>query len=215
MITILTILLAVAIYGNVHHLYIAPKIRERRTKSKLSYWYEEPDCPVKEIYTDTEGGKWYAWENPVLMPAMRTTAAEAAGKAADMCMTPELFAKMVQEAKDYANEGNIVDCFGVLDRIQQRTEWAAEEKTLLNLAAVYFLRKGEDPEVPSEFYTKEKHRVWELDGNCRAFFLIAAFRLINKYGTISDKDILQYLQEKRTKRSRLPKLTLADGSLSS
>lgn len=211
MITILVILLLCAIYGNVHQIWVVPYLRGRRLKSRFASWYREPDCPAQEIYTDIEGGKWYAFTNPVIMPAMRTISAEAAGKAADLCMTPELFAKMIQEAKEYASQGSIVEAFAVLDKMQRRTEWAAEEATLLNLSAVYFLREGEDPEVPSEYYTKEKHRIWSIDGKCRAFFLIAAFRLTNKYGEISERDILQYLMEKRVKRSRAPKLTLDNG----
>jgi hypothetical protein len=195
------ILWILAMAVNINAYIIEPRRKKKRI-GKHAAFYTNPDTPVKQIYEDANQNKWFAYANPLMIPAARAIAAEAASKAADMCMTPETFARMVQQAKDHANEGDIVECFKVFDRMQERMTQAAEEITLLQLANCYFLLEGEDPEQPNERMTEIKHKIWKEDADCRAFFLIAAYRIIDAYGTASDSDILKYLMEARIRKAR-------------
>lgn len=192
-------ILALAV--NVNAYIIQPRRKKKRI-GRHAEFYTNQDTPVNQIYEDSYGNKWFAYANPLMIPAARAIAAEAASKAADMCMTPETFSRMVQQAKDRANEGDIVECFKVFDRMQERMTFAAEETTLLQLANCYFLLEGEDPEQPNDRMTEVKQKIWKEDADCRAFFLIAAYRIIDVYGKASDSDILKYLMEARMRKAR-------------
>jgi len=85
---------------------------------------------------------------------------------------------------------------------------AAERQTLLDLADCYFLIEGEDPKLPSEYYTKKKMEVWSKDPECEAFFLTAANSSIQNFSELSDTDLLQYLKNPQTRRKNARVLKL-------
>lgn len=195
------ILWILAMGGNIFAFVIKPAMRKRSRKAFNEFYHRE-DSHVEEVYTDEEGNKWYAYLDPIMMSGYRATAAEISQRQADLCMTPEDYARMVAKAKKHANTGDFTKAFAQLDVIADQMNQAGEETTLLNLANAYFLIEGEDPEVISQAATKRKQAIWEKDEKCRAFFLTASFRLTTKYGNISDDDILRYLMEKRLARQK-------------
>lgn len=184
----------------IYFFILVPRLRKRAI-GKFASYYTDPESPIDCIY-DRDGVRFYAFRDPAKMPALRMISAEAAAKQADLCMTPEMYHRMKEEAKAKANAGNIIDCFVIMDKIGERMEYAAETVTLMNLANCYFLLEGEDPTRVTDTWTEKKMKLWKSNEEMRDFFLIASFRLTGKYGSISGEDILKYLEKQRLKTTK-------------
>jgi hypothetical protein len=123
--------------------------------------------PLREVYVDKDGRKWYEFENPLMIPAKRAIAAEVATKMQEMNLTKDALLQLMAKMKEYANQGKIVDLFSVLHEIEFRLNFIAEEETLINLAACYFVIEGEDE---TEFSEVEKNnKVSYIKSNSEAF----------------------------------------------
>jgi hypothetical protein len=149
--------------------------------------------PLRQVYVDKDGRKWYEFENPLMIPAKRAIAAEVATKMQEMNLTKDALLQLMAKMKEYANQGKIVDLFSVLHEIEFRLNFIAEEETLINLAACYFVIEGEDE---TEFSEVEKNnKVSYIKSNSEAFnfFVQRAFEFTTKYSQLSDIDIQEYL----------------------
>ncbi len=111
--------------------------------------------PLVEIFVDSLDRKWYQFENPMTIPAKRAIAAEVATKMQEMNITKDNLLELMAKMKEHANKGNIVDLFAILNEIEFRLNFIAEEETLINLAACYFVIDGEDE---TDFSEVEKSR---------------------------------------------------------
>jgi hypothetical protein len=148
---------------------------------------------INHIFTDSLGRKWYEYENALSMPARRAIAAEVATRLQDMNLTRDVFAKLLEKMKQYANDGNIVALFGVLNDIEFRMNFVGEEATLIDLASCYFVIDGEDESSFSEVERKKKAEFIKSDVEAFNFFVQRAFSLTIKYSQTSQTDILNYL----------------------
>lgn len=151
--------------------------------------------PLREVYIDKDGRKWYEFENPLMIPAKRAIAAEVATKMQEMNLTKDVLLELMAKMKEHANKGQIVDLFAILNEIEFRLNFIAEEETLINLAACFFIIDGEDETDFSE--VEKKNKVEYIKSNAEAFnfFVQRAFLYTTKYSQLSDIDIQEYLTQ--------------------
>lgn len=173
----------------------------RNVKHPQSRTWKSPEgveftCSL--VLVDATGHAWYAFDDPLKMPAARAIEAELAAEWSNLNITPDDFDAFCNEMRDHGNKGNIVSLFSALDRMQERRKWACEGKTLLELAKVYFMVDDEPLEMSTEKHNAIKEQVWKEDGVTRAFFLRRAFVLTRGFSEFSEKDILTYLSAQET-----------------
>lgn len=149
---------------------------------------------LNHVFTDKEGRKWYQFENALTMPAKRAIAAEVATRMQEMNLTKEKLLGMMKIMKEQANSGNIVELFHTLNEIEFRLNFIAEEETLIELAACYFVIDGEDESDFSEIYRKKKIEYIKKDPEAFNFFVQRAFEYTTIYSEISDTDIHEFLK---------------------
>lgn len=149
--------------------------------------------PLREVYIDKDGRKWYEFENPLMIPAKRAIAAEVATKMQEMNLTKDVLLQLMAKMKEHANKGQIVDLFAILNEIEFRLNFIAEEETLINLAACYFVVEGEDETEFSEVEKNNKVNYIKSNSEAFNFFVQRAFEYTTKYSQLSDIDIQEYL----------------------
>jgi len=149
--------------------------------------------PMREVFVGKDGRKWYEFENPLMIPAKRAIAAEIATKMQDMNLTREALLELMAKMKEHANKGQIVELFGILNEIEFRLNFIAEEETLINLAACYFVIDGEDETEFNEIEKKRKVDYIKSNPEAFNFFVQRAFEFTTKYSQVSDIDIQEYL----------------------
>lgn len=149
---------------------------------------------LNHVFTDKEGRKWYQFDNALTMPAKRAIAAEVATRMQEMNLTKEKLLGMMKVMKEQANSGNIVELFHTLNEIEFRLNFIAEEETLIELAACYFVMDGEDESDFSEVYRKKKIEYIKKDPEAFNFFVQRAFEYTTIYSEISDTDIHEFLK---------------------
>ena len=155
---------------------------------------ESTRIPLRHIYTDKAGSKWFEYSNPLTMPAKRAIAAEVATRFAEFNLTRNELLLLFNEMKKQGNQGNFVDVFALINEIIFRLEWLGEEKTLLELALCYFVIEGEDETDFSDRDKQRKRDVFESDSDAKAFFLSEAFRRTINYSKTSGEDITAFLK---------------------
>ncbi len=146
------------------------------------------------IYTDAKGGRWYAFDRPLQMPAGRAVAAELAAEWALMNFTPGDLLDYIARMKDMGNKGQVVDMFATLHYMEERVKWAMEGKSMAELAKCYFVLDDEPLHIQTEKHDELKDQRWREDTACRAFFLQQAFVLTKGYSAFSESDIPGYLK---------------------
>lgn len=157
---------------------------------------------VKEVYRDAKGHVYYGFEDPLRMPAQRALAGEVAATWADLNLTKEDLDRYLLRIESLFDKGKIGDAIHIVKVMKGRLKWACEDKTLLNLAKVYYLIDDEPIMVPSDRHNRLKDERWEEDRDARAFFLRTAFVLTKGYSGFSANDILSYLEVQRVREAR-------------
>jgi len=112
-------------------------------------------------------------------------------------MSVDYFVKAILEIKKRLNGKDLVGAGGLLDRMMERSTWAAEQETLEQLANCFFLLEGESPQDVSEYWFTRKKEKWDKYPQLQAFFLNSAFGIIRTTETLSETDLLNYLKKKR------------------
>lgn len=175
-----------------------PILKRKKWNKKHKAFYQSEDSGISHIYTDSFGNNWYQFTTHLLLPAMRSIAAEVAARHAELCMTPEMFAQYVVKLKAACNKNKLVDVAGLIASMEERVSRAAERETLLALADCYFLMEGEDPKHPTKHWSERKRDVWSKDAECEDFFLTAANSLVRNLTGLSDTDLLKYLMKQKS-----------------
>lgn len=153
-----------------------------------------PKIPLREIYLDKFGNRWFEYSNPLTMPAKRAIAAEIATRYAEFNLTPNELRLLFGEMKKLGNQGNFVDVFALINEVMFRLDYLGEEKTLLELALCYFVLEGEDEQDFSDFDKQRKRELWDKDSDCKAFFLSEGYRRTINYSQTSGEDINAFLK---------------------
>ena len=164
--------------------------------------------PLNTIFIDKEGRNWYEFENPMTIPAKRAIAAEVATKMQEMNITKETLLELMAKMKEHANQGKIVDLFAILNEIEFRLNFIAEEDTLINLAAAYFVIDGEDETDFSEVDKIKKVTYIKENKEAFNFFVQRAFEYTTNYSEMSEVDIQEYLLQNALNAERLKKSML-------
>lgn len=157
-----------------------------------------------ELIYEFKGQRYYSFKNPIEnLPAKRAVVAELKAREADMIMDKELLLTYIDKATEALNKGKIAEVAVVLNEIKIRTSLITEETVLLNLAACYVLKEGED------IYEVDFNKVaeWKKDAAMLSFFLGLAKQTIDKFSNISPSDLENYLTESRELLDRLNKYT--------
>lgn len=154
---------------------------------------EDSEIPLKFIYEDKAGNKFYEYENFVTLPALRSVAVEASIKQLGLCLTLDEEKRLFDEMDKAINEERFTDVVYLIKDVQYRLQYLATESTLLDLATVYFVMDGENPKAYQENWKQKKLRAWRNDPDAKDFFLSAAWQNIKSYSDISVQDIASYL----------------------
>lgn len=157
---------------------------------------------VRKCYTDTEGNAWYEFDDPLRMPAQRALAGEIAATWADLNITKSDLRDYIKRMKASGQKGDIVKMFHLLSVLEERVEWTCEDRTLLQLAQVYFVINDEPLMAGTQEHNALKDRIWGRDPDCRAFFLRMAFVLTSGYSKFSAPDIVSYLEVQKARLAR-------------
>jgi hypothetical protein len=185
------IILALSISALAVQFFIYKKRKNALNKMQIKW----PESKLKEVYKDALGNKWFTFENPLRIPAYRGVNAEVMINQADMCMDAAMLTKYINSIQHHLDKGRLTTAFMHFERMKERANMLGEQTTLLNLAKTFFLLEGEDPQKNSADYDKLKEQIWKEDKEARDFFLLAAFNLINDASGLSEKDILNYLNQ--------------------
>lgn len=182
-------------YGHIKRF-----LKKRRDQKRVKdYLADVEEYSMIQIYKDSLGNNWYAFKNPLKLPAMRSIAGEAAARQAEMNMDSETLHEFIMEMEKEANQGKITNMMAIFGKMKERLTWAFEEKTMENLAVNYFVLEGEPVQVLSDKWIEKKREILASDIEAKAFFLSAAFKYTKTIGDISSSDILKYLTEKAVK----------------
>jgi hypothetical protein len=152
---------------------------------------------ANKCYTDRFGNAWYGFEDPLRIPGGRALAGEVSATWCELNMTPDDIRMYFKKMRESGNRGDIVHMFRLFDCMEERLEWACEDKSLLGLAKVYFTINDEPLNAPTQNHTALKDEIFDTDADCRAFFLLRAHALIKVSSEFSPADILNYSQVMR------------------
>jgi len=125
-------------------------------------------------------------------------------------MTPQDVREYLKAIRASANKGDFVRACRLIDCMEERLEWACEDKSLLGLAKVYFTINDEPLSQPTNAHTELKDRIFEEDAETRAFFLLRAHALIKVSSEFSPADILNYSEVMNARE--LKRTSFADDS---
>lgn len=170
----------------------------------------QKDTRLKKLYTLRVDGKkvpYYTYSNLMNMPKERALMASVYMRWADMNVTKDSLRLMLNSVKELQDKGKLSDAGTVVNEILVRLDYYCEEETLMNLAAVYSVRKGEDPTVFSEALHEQKKKEIGSSRAAKGFFLAFALHFTNHSLNDYEGSTLQYLEEvvnPIVKNSRLP-----------
>lgn len=177
-------------------VFFLPYIKTRIQAGKFYQLYHAQGTPLEVIYITKSGVKFYGWKSLFDMKQNRAQHAKIAALMADLCMTPDMHAKYLNDIRLAANAKNWTGVLGKINELEQRTTWAAEPETLRRLAHVFSLMEGEDPGQPQEHFFEKKLQIWKEDSDCEAFFLNMAFGVVRSLELLSETDLVNYLRAK-------------------
>jgi hypothetical protein len=169
------------------------KLFKRRQQQQVGNHLTGSIIPLKKVFTDSRGVDWFEYENPLTMPAKRAIAAEVATRFASMNVTKDVLKQVIEQMKQRANAGNIVELFSILHELEFRLDFMGEEETLVELAACYFIEDGENETEFNEVIRKKKVELFKSTPDLFDFFVQRAFEHTINFSNISEADILDYL----------------------
>ena len=164
---------------------------------------EDSEIPLKFIYEDKLGNKYYEYENFVTLPALRSIAVESSVKQLGLCLTLDEEKRLFDEMDKAINEERFTDVVYLIKDIQYRLQYLATESTLLELATVYFVMEDENPKAFQDKWKRKKLKAWNADPDAKDFFLSAAWQNIKSYSDISVEDITSYLTKNNKELSKI------------
>lgn len=173
-------------------------------EDKRSWTNSNGESYTASLIRVDDGHKWYAFDEPLKMVPYRALEAEFAAEWANLNFTPADLKAYIQRMRKEGNSGNIVTMFSVLDRMEERLDWACDRKSLLELAKVYFLIDDEPLEAPTKHHNALKEELWSKNADCAGFFLQQAFVLTKGFTAFSGTDIHTYLLAQELRHLRTP-----------
>lgn len=146
------------------------------------------------VYSDANGNNWYGLRDPLKLPADRAISALVAMRRNDLNYTAEDEREWATKAIEAHNAGDHAMVGHYLSVKLDRLDWAAEEKTLLEVAKVYHWMNEEPRDgAMLPVWQARKDEAFSADPDCRAFFLREAYWLTAGFSDLSLSDIPTYL----------------------
>lgn len=174
---------------------------------------------LEHVYTDITGNKWYALKNIMDISASRGVTAARADRYVGMRLSQDNLKALLKKALDGVNSNtpDIAGAIAILHEINFRQQFLCEENSLLDLAAVYYFLKDEDPELPSEYHNQKKVAIWDKDARCRGFFLHMGIALTKHFSDTSEKDLILFMEQAKETAQRIfqfiPRPTMPNSNL--
>lgn len=156
------------------------------------------------VYTDAKKRKWFGLKNPIsdLSPA-RGIAGSRAERYLGLMINEKEFGLALDAHRQAAKDGDLVKCFAIINDLDYRRKFLVEEGSVLDLAGIYFFLEDEDTEDFSESHAEKKRAIWHEDKKCRDFFLRMGFGLTKKFQSMSEEDLLKFMDQTRTVAERI------------
>jgi hypothetical protein len=152
------------------------------------------------VYTDAAGNMWYGLVDPLQLPADRAISALVGMRRNDLNYTEADEREWLKETREAHNANDHAKVGYHLTIKEDRLDWACEEKTLLEIAKVYYWINEEPQDGPLlPVWQAKKEAAWEADPDAKAFFLREAYWLTNGFSDLSPSDIQTYLAVRRKK----------------
>ena len=152
---------------------------------------KNPD--MKEIYRDNRGNRYYCNREAVKIPGKRLIAIEKTTRYAGLAITEETLKQLTDKMIDSGNKNDWVTLFSIVKEIQFRLNLIAEEDTMLDMAALLYYDRYEDPQIIDKVLLSEKKERMKSDSDALDFFLLMVKKSTDQYNEISDEEILKYL----------------------
>lgn len=156
-----------------------------------------------EVLKDKKGNVWFSHKNPLEIGAIRGVNAERKGRFVGMMITQKELTLMLDEHSKCVKEMDFIRAFAIIDEIKHRLKFLTEEKSILDLAGIYYFLDGEDIDESFEYWEEKKQKIWEEDTECRRFFIHVGLSLTEKLRDMSETDSLQYLEETEVFQKRI------------
>lgn len=167
------------------------------TEIQVPERFQTPDCKV-----------WSVFDNPVMIPKLRVVPADLAITKAAMRMTESTLIKYMGKIEDLFNKGEIVKGCAYFNEMKARLQEIPDEEHLIEIACVYSVLPGEDPEKWEGKFIRAKREIFAEDEAAKGFFLHMAYTAIMTLADISESAFLaaslQQLQTQELRASMLP-----------
>lgn len=151
---------------------------------------------LKKVYSDALGNEWYCYNNILDISPSRGLSAARAERFASLKISEGNMKDLLKVAIDGINKDqDIVQAIAILNQLYYRCEFMVEENSVLDLSAIYYFLKDEDPEFPSEAHNRQKRDVWAKDEVCKGFFLHMGLGLTKNFSGIAEEDLLKFIRE--------------------
>lgn len=151
----------------------------------------------KHIYTDAQGNKWYAINNPANLHAMRGLTAWAYSKDAEFGLTREKLLIACEKINDGVNKKDIASIAKVVGVIEAALTLYAEPEIMLNLATCYTFLNDEKNTGFLDHVQQKKRELWQQDPVCKAFFLQWSVQFIQRFSASQNTSVLDYLEQSK------------------
>lgn len=175
-------------------ILVVPIIRRKMIIRFYAREYKSEESKMEHVYTDVFGNRWFQYKNFLNLPPKRAIAGELAVRMASLCLDDKMFDKYTAIIREACNKKDLVTVANYIQRMEERRLLPAELNTTMSLANAFFLIEGENPKSTSDFWFKEKKKIWEQDEDCAAFFLHKALSITRDISDISQTDLLLYFQ---------------------
>jgi hypothetical protein len=163
--------------------------------NKIKGLFRRSNIYLEPIYTDKLGNKYYKFVSPKYMSFKRLHEIQAYSSLMSMNVTRDKLIQYLQAAKSHLNSGKITECAAMIEGLLALAEFKAEEEVLLGLAAMYFPMTDEPLIEPDPIWIKRKVALWKQDPAAFGFFLRLAWEYTENSMTMSEEDMVKYLDE--------------------
>lgn len=167
----------------------------RRDKRKHESFYGKNEkAPNLVLVKEWNGHRFYVHENVMEISAYRSEKIEFYSRWASLNMMPDLFRKQMLKAVSALDNQKFSEASAIMQDLIDRSELAAEEQTLLNLAVHLVIMDDENPRIVNAEINKKKMEIIQSEEGLKGFFILLAFNSLKNIGKLSETDLLEYLK---------------------
>lgn len=193
MIITLSILLLLSL--GAYFLTFRGYIMYRHDKRKHESNFGKNEKPPKLVLVkEWNGHRFYVHENVMEISAYRSEKIEFYSRWASLNMMPDLFRKKMLQAVSALDNQKFSEASAIMQDLIDRSELAAEEQTLLNLAAHLVIMDDENPRIVNAEINKKKIEIIQSEEGLKGFFMILAYSSLRNIAGLSETDLLEYLK---------------------